>query len=75
MNPNQWTRSTFCSTGACAEVRYATSTHSGANGCVAVGRCDCATVQVRDSKLGADSPTLTFGTEAWQAFVEAVKTL
>jgi len=30
-------------------------------------------VGVRDSKLGADSPVLSFGRSAWRAFVSAIR--
>ena len=29
--------------------------------------------QVRDSKLGSDSPVLSFSPEAWSAFIQAQK--
>ncbi len=57
MQPDQWTRSSYCSTGACIRTRLA----------------DDGAVQVADSKLGGDSPVLTFGTDQWQAFIDAVK--
>lgn len=48
---------------------WATSSHSGANGCVEVmyGRA----VAVRDSKM-ADSPILAFDPARWAEFVAAV---
>ncbi len=54
---NPWRRSTRCSTGACLEVRRG-------------GKDDG--VQVRDSK-DANGSVLTFGQDAWRAFIDAVK--
>lgn len=73
MTPDQWTRSTACSTGACAEVRYTRSTACSSGTCVEVAcRCDDGVVRVRDSKL-ADSPVLAFDPRRWMEFIDAVK--
>jgi hypothetical protein len=50
------------------------SSYSGANGnCVEVARIPAGGFAARDSKLAADSPVLSFGTAAWDVFVQAVK--
>lgn len=49
------------------------SSYSAANGsCVEVA-IDRGTVGVRDTKLGANSPVLTFTADAWAQFVDALK--
>ncbi len=68
-----WRRSTKCEAGACIEVAgpWTKSTRSGAGGCVEVRRDDL--VLVRDSKLGDDSPVLSFDAGSWAAFVNGLK--
>ena len=56
-NPT-WVRSSYCSGGNCPAVAYDPTT----------GR-----VLVRDTKLGADSPVLSFTAAEWAAFVAGVK--
>lgn len=74
MNANVWKRSSHCMGNACVEVGYHKSSHSTDSGnCVEVAcRCEAGAVLVRDAKL-ADSPVLTFDTDAWAAFIDAVK--
>lgn len=51
------------------------STYSGANGsCVELGPGHGNAVGMRDTKLGADSPVLTFDRDAVAALVAAIKT-
>lgn len=53
---------------------WRTSSYTGANNnCVEIARLDEATCGVRDSKLGASSPVLTFGSAAWSAFLTTLK--
>ncbi len=59
MIPNQWTRSSFCSTGACLAARFVDGGEGGM-------------VQVADSKH-PDGPALSFGADEWRAFIDAVK--
>jgi hypothetical protein len=55
-------------------VRWHKSTFSGGEngGCVEVASVP-GVVGVRDTKLGATSPVLIFGTSEWAAFLAAVK--
>ncbi len=57
MTPNQWTRSSRCANGACTLVRHTAD----------------GTVQVADSKLGDNSPVLTFDPAVWAAFLDTIK--
>ncbi len=52
-----WTRSTRCASGSCTLVR----------------RTDDGTIQVADSKLGDNSPVLSFDPATWAAFIDTVK--
>lgn len=56
-----------------AATNWHKSTYSqgGENGCVAVGSVP-GLVGVRDTKLGAASPTLPFGGAQWDAFLHMV---
>ena len=61
--------------GQCVEAAgdWRKSTASANNGaCAEVGQ-DGAVVLVRDSKLGAVSPVLSFSPEAWAGFLAEVK--
>ena len=52
---------------------YQRSSFCNADGCVEVLVDDLAQeVKMRDSKLGDDSPVLTFDQDKWQAFRRAV---
>lgn len=63
------------SNGDCVEVadlnwrKPGPSTHNGA--CVEVAACACTRcgILVRDSRLAAASPVLTFSAEAWKGFL------
>lgn len=57
MQDSNWHRSSHCADLNCVEVR-----HSIGQG-----------IQVRDSKLGNTSPTLTFTRDEWDAFIKGVK--
>jgi len=59
---------------ALSGARWRKSSHSGgpANNCVEVAS-GAGWVGVRDSKLGADSPILTFTEGEWAAFTSGVK--
>jgi hypothetical protein len=48
------------------------SSHSAAN-CSCIEARQHGNVQLRDSKLGDNSPILTFHPTQWAAFVDAVK--
>jgi hypothetical protein len=51
------------------------SARCGANaGCVEVARLTGRHVGVRDSKIVATSPVLSFGPQEWRTFLGAVKT-
>jgi len=52
---------------------YQRSSFCQSDGCVEVFVNDLAQeVEVRDSKLGDDSPVLTFDQDEWQAFRRAI---
>jgi hypothetical protein len=56
------------------ELRWFKSTRSAGNGaCVEVAFTVAGEVAVRDSK-DPDGPMLRFGGEAWQSFVDSVRT-
>ena len=69
-----WFKSSYSGNagGECIEVAHGwhKSTYSGNEGgdCVEVATCDCADVHVRDSKLGAASPTFDVRPATWAAF-------
>jgi hypothetical protein len=74
MTGGSWTKSTYSGTGNCVEVRPWTKARaSGNNGCVELRQADPAGVQMRDSKLGDDSPVLTFTAAAWQEFIRGIR--
>lgn len=52
--------------------RWVKSSFCGPGSCVEV-HAGAVSVQVRDSKLGQDSPVLTFSLEEWEAFLRGVK--
>ncbi len=45
----------------------------GSGGCVEVRHDETGGAQVRDSKLGNDSPVLTFNAHEWDSFVKGVQ--
>lgn len=70
-----WLRSPYCEAGSCVEVAgpWTKSSRSGAAGCVEARRPEAGTVLVRDSKLGDDSPVLSFDAGSWTEFVDGLK--
>jgi Domain of unknown function (DUF397) len=77
--------------GACVEVGWRTSSHSGGGNCVQVWRksthsgggntncvevgCGGPLIAVRDTKDHGTGPVLTFTGEAWEAFTAALKAM
>lgn len=57
----------------CVEVAWVKSSASVSGNCVEVAGQPDATVWVRDSKLGENSPVLRYTQAEWEAFVEGVK--
>lgn len=69
-----WQRSSFCSGGQCAEVRFVRSSACGPSNCVEVGLAS-GSVLLRDGKLGDASPVLELSPQAWANFLELVPTV
>lgn len=76
----QWRKSSFsASSGTCVELADLTewrkATASGHDGgeCVETADLPDGTIGVRDSKLGDDSPVLTFTRDEMRAFVQGVR--
>lgn len=70
-----WLKSSYCEAGACVEVAgpWRAASACGGGSCVQARRPDPGTVLVRDSKLGDDSPVLTFTAGAWTTFVASLR--
>lgn len=71
-----WIRSSFCEAGACLEAFgpwRKTSYSSESFNCVEARRPEDNLVLVRDSKLGDDSPVLSFDARSWAEFVDGLK--
>ena len=83
MISSEWTKSSRCDTGQCVEVRrvdgmildeqWRKATKSNNNGACAAVRAIGGMVQIRDTKLGEDSPVLSFTAKEWEAFVDGAK--
>jgi hypothetical protein len=73
MLSEQFTKSTHSlNNGTCVEARWIKSTHSLGSGTCVEARTGDGVVQMRDSKLGDDSPILEFSPPAWQAFLDGI---
>jgi hypothetical protein len=68
----RWRKSTRCESHACVEVAFRRSSRCDHAHCVEVSVSH--RVLVRDSKLGDDSPILSFSPPAWSAFLDHLKT-
>jgi hypothetical protein len=66
-----WRRSSRCEAHSCIEVAWRTACVAEAH-CVAVGHTG-GEVLVRDTKLGAASPILSFTPTAWTAFTAGIR--
>ena len=70
----RWRKSSHSySDGHCLEAAWHRSSRSHANGNCAEAALSGGTVLVRDSKLGASSPVLSFSPADWKTFLEGVK--
>jgi hypothetical protein len=69
-----WTRSSFCEAGACLEASgpFVKSSYSSDTWNCVEARLD-GVVLVRDSKLGEQSPVLSFEPDVWTEFVDGLK--
>lgn len=56
-----------------SRAEWRKSSYSGNNGCVEFAELGGGRVGVRDTKAHGRGPVLVFGTQAWTAFVHAVK--
>lgn len=68
----RFVKATASSSGNCVEVAFTTATASAQGNCVQVGH-DADRILLRDSKLGQDSPVLSFTKAEWEAFLHGVK--
>lgn len=59
--------------GNCVQARWQQSTRCSDGGCVEINHALGEGIHVRDSKLGDDSPILTFTYAEWDAFIKGVK--
>ena len=59
--------------GNCLQARWTRASFCSADGCLEVRQRDNGTVEVRDSKLGDDSPILRFSREEWDAHLAGVR--
>lgn len=62
-----------CMTDIQLEWRKANKSGPWTDNCVEVADLPDGGKAIRDSKLGADSPVLSFNLEEWDAFVDGVK--
>lgn len=58
--------------GNCLQARWTRASFCSADGCVEVQSAG-SEVQVRDSKLGKNSPVLRFTPDEWTAFLAGVR--
>ena len=70
----QWRKATYSDARCnCLEAAWRKSSRSHANGNCTEAALGDGTVLVRDSKLGASSPVLSFSPADWKTFLEGVK--
>lgn len=67
-----WRKARSCEAHSCVEVAFRRSSRCDVQHCLEVGATADA-VLVRDSKLSAASPILSFTPAAWQAFVDGLR--
>lgn len=73
MLTDQWRTATASGINGCVAARWHKADASTVNGnCAEVALCAHG-AQVRDSKLGEDSPVLTFTAAEWAAFLDGVR--
>ena len=68
-----WKKSSFSGEASCVEVFHKSSFSGSGGSCVEVADVAEGGALVRDTKLGEDSPVLTFNADEWTAFVAGVK--
>lgn len=69
MITDHWARSSRCEAAACIEIRWITHATTPCE----AGDCQRGEIHVRDSKLGDNSPILTFTAAEWKAFTAGIK--
>lgn len=70
-----WAKSSYSAASECLEWRKASSSFSNGNCVECMGICQCHAgpgILVRDSKLGDDSPILSFTPAAWKKFTRTI---
>lgn len=70
--PGQWTKASASGMNGCVAVLWRKATASAAGNCVEVGHHGDR-ILLRDTKLGDDSPVLSFTRTEFEAFTRGVR--